>query len=66
MNFEDIGPDDWGVAGRRAEILSGLPQRPSRERIRAAMEMLGVGRTTLFDWLKRFRGDSRVSALASR
>jgi len=66
MGFEDIGPDDWAVARRRAEILSGLPQRPSRERIRAAMAMLGVGRTTLFDWLKRFREDARVSALAPR
>ena len=66
MDFDEIGPDDWAVAQRRAGILSGLPERPSGERIRAAMATLGVGRTTLFGWVKLFREGARVSALAPR
>ena len=66
MDFDEIGPDDWAVAQRRAGILSGLPERPSGERIRAAMATLGVGRTTLFGWLKLFREGARVSSLAPR
>ena len=62
----DIDPRDWATAQRRAEILSTLPERPSGEQIRDAMAVLGVGRTTLFRWLKRFREGARTSALAPR
>jgi hypothetical protein len=48
MDFDNIDPQEWVVAQRRAEILSELPERPSGERIRDAMAALGVGRTTLF------------------
>jgi hypothetical protein len=44
--------ESGAAAQRRAEILSELP---SGERIRDAMAALGVGRTTLFRWLQRFR-----------
>ncbi|PPQ35341.1 helix-turn-helix domain-containing protein [Rhodoblastus acidophilus] len=66
MDFDDIGPREWAAAQRRAEILSALPERPSGEQIRDAMAALGVGRTTVFRWLKRFRDSARASALAPR
>ena len=66
MDFDDIGPDDWAAARHRAEILAALPERLSDGGIRDAMARLGVSRTTLFRWLKRFREDARVSALAPR
>ena len=64
MDIGDIDPKEWAAAQRRAEILSKLPERPSGEQIRDAMAALGVGRTTLFRWLKRFRESARTSALA--
>jgi putative transposase len=66
MDVENIDRRDWATAQRRAEILSTLPERPSGEQIRDAMAVLGVGRTTLFRWLKRFREGARTSALAPR
>ena len=66
MDVESIDRRDWATAQRRAEILSTLPERPSGEQIRDAMAVLGVGRTTLFRWLKRFREGARTSALAPR
>ena len=66
MDIESVDPRDWAIAQCRAEILSKLPERPSRERIRAAMAALGVGRTTLFRWLKQFREGARTSALLPR
>ncbi|KAF0206680.1 MAG: Plasmid replication initiator protein [Methylocystaceae bacterium] len=54
MDIGDIDPNEWAAAQRRAEVLSKLPERPSGEQIRDAMAALGVGRTTLFRWLKRF------------
>lgn len=66
MDFDNIDPREWAAAQRRAEILSELPERPSGERIRDAMAALGIGRTTLFRWLKRFREGARTSALAPR
>jgi transposase-like protein len=63
MDIESVDPRDWAIAQCRAEILSKLPERPSREGIRAAMAALGVGRTTLFRWLKQFREGARPSAL---
>ena len=47
-------------------ILSALPERPSGNQIRDAMVALGVGRTTLFRWLKQFREGARTSALLPR
>lgn len=66
MDIGDIDPNEWAAAQRRAEVLSKLPERPSGEQIRDAMAALGVGRTTLFRWLKRFRESARTSALAPR
>ena len=66
MDIDDIEPRDWAAAQRRADVLSKLPERPSGEQIRDAMAALGVGRTTLFRWLKRFRESARTSALAPR
>lgn len=66
MGFEDIDPDNWTVARRRAEVLAGLPERPSAERMRDAMATLGVSRTTLYGWLKRFRENPHISTLAPR
>ena len=66
MDFDDIDPRDWAAAKRRAEVLSELPERPSGERLRDAMTALGVGRTTLFRWLKLFRDGARTSALLPR
>ena len=66
MDFDDIDPRDWAAAQRRAEVLSELPERPSGERLRDAMAALGVGRTTLFRWLKLFRDGARTSALLPR
>jgi putative transposase len=66
MDIGDIDPREWAAAQRRAEVLSTLPERPSREQTRDAMAALGVGRTTLFRWLKRFRESARTSALAPR
>ncbi|KAF0123869.1 MAG: putative transposase [Methylocystaceae bacterium] len=66
MDIGDIDPQEWAGARRRAEILSKLPERPSGEQIHDAMAALGVGRTTLFRWLKRFRESARTSALAPR
>ncbi|MGJ0503337.1 MAG: Mu transposase C-terminal domain-containing protein [Methylocystis sp.] len=66
MDIGDIDPQEWAAARRRAEILSKLPERPSGEQIHDAMTALGVGRTTLFRWLKRFRESARTSALAPR
>ena len=48
MDFDRIDPQHWATAQRRAEVLSGLPERPSGDHIRATMAALGVGRTTLF------------------
>ena len=66
MDFDCIDPRDWAAAKRRAEILSSLPERPSGERVRDAMAALGVGRSTLFRWLQRFREGARTSALLPR
>ncbi len=66
MDINDIDPREWAAAQRRAEVLSKLPEWPSGEQIRDAMAALGIGRTTLFRWLKRFRESARTSALAPR
>ena len=66
MDFDRIDPGEWATAQRRAEILSALPERPSGDQIRDAMVALGVGRTTLFRWLKQFREGARTSALLPR
>ena len=66
MDFDRIDPRDWTIAQRRAAILSELPERPSGAQIRDAMAALGVGRTTLFRWLKLFGEDARTSALLPR
>nr|CCD31932.1 Transposase and inactivated derivatives [Methylocystis sp. SC2]CCD32238.1 Plasmid replication initiator protein [Methylocystis sp. SC2] len=66
MDIGDIDPKEWAAAQRRAATLSKLPERPSGEQIRDAMTALGVGRTTLFRWLKRFRESARTSVLTPR
>jgi putative transposase len=66
MDFEHIDQDAWAIAQLRAEILSKLPERPSGDQIRETMAALGVGRTTLFRWLKLFREGARTSALLPR
>ena len=65
-DFAAINAPDWAAAQRRAEVLAKLPERPSGDQISDAMAALGVGRTTLFRWLKRFREDARTSSLAPR
>ncbi len=66
MDFESIDQGAWAIAQLRAEILSKLPERPSGDQIRETMAALGVGRTTLFRWLKLFREGARTSALLPR
>ena len=66
MDIDHIDPRDWATAQRRAVILSGLPERLSGDQIRDAMLALGVGRTTLFRWLKQFRKGARTSVLLPR
>ena len=66
MDIGHIDPRDWATAQRRAEILSGLPERLWGDQIRDAMAALGVGRTTLFRWLKQFREGARTSVLLPR
>lgn len=57
---------EWADALARAECLRRLPARPSPGEIADAMAELGVSRSTLFRWLKRFRQDDRVSGLVDR
>jgi len=66
MDHEGADSCAWAAAGRKAEILSKLPDRPSEAAIRAAMDALGVSRSTLFRWLRRFRETARTSALLPR
>jgi putative transposase len=58
--------EEWVQARRRAEILSKLPERPGTAAVHAAVSALGVSRSTLFRWLKRFRQDNRTSTLLPR
>lgn len=57
---------EWADALARAECLRRLPERPSPGEIADAMAELGISRSTLFRWLKRFRKDDRVSSLLDR
>ena len=66
MDIDHVDPREWATAQHRAEILSGLPERVPGDQIRDAMVALGVGRTTLFRWLKQFRKGARTSVLLPR
>lgn len=63
MDHDSIGFEAWAEARRRADILSKLPDRPGDLEVSEAMAGLGVSRSTLFRWLKRFRQDERTSTL---
>jgi putative transposase len=63
MDHDSIGSEAWEEARRRADILAKLPDRPGDLEVSEAMAVLGVSRSTLFRWLKRFRQDDRTSTL---
>lgn len=63
MDHDSIGSEAWAEARGRADILSKLPDRPGALEVSEAMAGLGVSRSTLFRWLKRFRQDDRTSTL---
>ena len=66
MDRNEANEREWQTALARAAVLRRLPQRPSRDEIADAMAELGVGRTTLFRWLKSFREDERIAVLIER
>ncbi len=63
---DELNEGEWADALVRAECLRRLPERPSQVEIADAMAELGISRSTLFRWLKRFRQDDRVSGLLAR
>ncbi len=66
MERDQLGEQEWQSALRHADVLRRLPQRPTASDVADAMVELGVSRATLFRWLKRYRGEERVTALVGR
>ncbi|MFC7519406.1 helix-turn-helix domain-containing protein [Xanthomonas populi] len=64
--FEALSQEAWAEAQRRAAVLAPLinMDRPSKTLVAEAGSHLGVDVVTVYRWLKRWRREGSISALA--
>ncbi|MCP3036907.1 Mu transposase C-terminal domain-containing protein [Xanthomonas euvesicatoria] len=64
--FETLSEEAWAEAQRRAAVLAPLinMDRPSKTLVAEAGSHLGVDVVTVYRWLKRWRREGSISALA--
>ncbi|WP_139137610.1 helix-turn-helix domain-containing protein, partial [Xanthomonas arboricola] len=64
--FEKLSEEAWAEAQRRAAVLAPLinMNRPSKTLVAEAGSHLGVDVVTVYRWLKRWRREGSISALA--
>ena len=64
-NLEVAGEADWLVALKRESVIGPLAaqSRPGVQRVGAAARELGLGRSVVYDLLRRYRQRSQTSSL---
>jgi putative transposase len=64
-NLEAAGESDWLVALKRESVIGPLAaqSRPGAQRVGEAARELGLGRSVVYDLLRRYRQRSQTSSL---